>query len=76
MPPMLTQERNRSIRATVLFPPFFSRIPCRKPSFRDFFSIDVPPPSPKNAIGENAFENSLFRVILKGNNDRYRAFQI
>ena len=34
-------------------------------------------PSPqKNAIGENAFEKSVFRVILKGNNDRYRAFQI
>lgn len=71
MPSIPTQERNRSIRATVLFPPFFPD--SRPKTIPHGLSLDV---FSQNAIGENAFENSLFRVILKGNNDRYRAFQI
>ncbi len=42
MPSIPTQERNRSIRATFAFR-LFSRISGREPSFRDFFSIAVPP---------------------------------
>lgn len=42
MPSIPTQERNRSIRAIFAFR-LFSRISGREPSFRDFFSIAVPP---------------------------------